>query len=49
MQLFVMSFDAFPDAHVSIDSMCEAGDRVWVRITMLGTHLGTFMRMPGTD
>jgi predicted ester cyclase len=47
-QLFVMSFDAFPDAQVSIDSMCEAGDRVWVRITMRGTHLGTFMGMPGT-
>ena len=27
---------------------CEAGDRVWVRITMRGTHLGTFMGMPGS-
>jgi predicted ester cyclase len=47
-QLFVALFDAFPDAQVSIDSVCEAGDRVWVRITMRGTHLGTFMGMPGT-
>jgi steroid delta-isomerase-like uncharacterized protein len=47
-QLFVGLFDAFPDAQVSIDSVCEAGDRVWVRITMRGTHLGTFMGMPGS-
>jgi steroid delta-isomerase-like uncharacterized protein len=47
-QLFVGLFDAFPDAQVSIDSMCEAGDRVWVRITMRGTHLGTFMGIPST-
>ena len=45
-QLFVALFDAFPDAQVSIDSVCEAGDRVWVRITMRGTHLGAFIGMP---
>jgi steroid delta-isomerase-like uncharacterized protein len=47
-QLFVMLFAAFPDVQVSIDSMCGEGDRVWVRITMRGTHRGTFMGMPGT-
>jgi steroid delta-isomerase-like uncharacterized protein len=47
-QLFVMLFAAFPDAQVSIDSMCGAGDRVWVRIRMHGTHRGMFMGMPGT-
>lgn len=47
-QLFVMLFAAFPDIQASIDSMCGEGDRIWVRITMRGTHQGTFMEMPGT-
>jgi steroid delta-isomerase-like uncharacterized protein len=47
-QLFVMLFAAFPDVQVSIDSLCGEGDRVWVRITMRGTHRGTFMGMPAT-
>jgi steroid delta-isomerase-like uncharacterized protein len=47
-QLFGMLFAAFPDVHVSIDSMCAEGDRVWVRITMRGTHRGTFTGRPGT-
>jgi predicted ester cyclase len=47
-QLFVMLFAAFPDVQVSIDSMCGEGDRVWVRITMRGTHRGAFMGMAGT-
>ena len=33
---------------MSIDSVCEAGDRVWVRINVRGTHLGTLMGMPGS-
>ncbi|HJV14878.1 MAG TPA: ester cyclase [Propionibacteriaceae bacterium] len=47
-QLFVVLFAAFPDVQVSIDSMCGEEDRVWVRITMRGTHRGMFMGMPGT-
>lgn len=47
-QLFLMLFAAFPDVQVAIDSMCDAGDRVWVRITMRGTHRGAFMGRPGT-
>jgi steroid delta-isomerase-like uncharacterized protein len=47
-QLFAMLFAAFPDVQVSIDSVCGAGDRVWVRITMRGTHRGTFMGAPAT-
>jgi steroid delta-isomerase-like uncharacterized protein len=47
-QLFVMLFEAFPDVRVSIDSIGAEGDRVWVRITMQGTHHGPFMGTPPT-
>ena len=39
---------AFPDLHVEIEILAEAGDRVtWVR-THRGTHQGEYMGVPGS-
>jgi predicted ester cyclase len=47
-QLFLMLFEAFPDVRVSVESIGAEGDRVWVRITVRGTQLGPYMRLPPT-
>ena len=47
-QLFLMLFEAFPDLRVAVDSLGAEGDRVWARITMLGTQQGPFMGMAPT-
>lgn len=40
---------AFPDLHVSIDDMVAEGDRVAVRATWQGTHLGEFQTLQPTE
>jgi len=35
-------FDGFPDVHATIDDMFGAGDKVVARITLSGTHAGSF-------
>jgi predicted ester cyclase len=39
---------AFPDVHVTINDLVASGDRVGVRFTAKGTHLGTFAGIPAT-
>ncbi len=38
----------FPDYQTMIDDMIAEGDEVAARITMTGTHTGTFMGIPAT-
>lgn len=39
---------AFPDAQFTIEDMVAEGDRVVLRLTMRGTHLGVFNGIPAT-
>lgn len=39
---------AFPDITVDIEEIVAEGERVVVRVTTRGTHLGPFMGMPAT-
>ncbi len=39
---------AFPDLQIIVEQSVEAGDMVADRLTMRGTHLGTFMGVPAT-
>jgi predicted ester cyclase len=41
-------FKAFPDYHVAIDDVVSQGDKVAVRLTVSGTHLGDFYGKPPT-
>ncbi len=41
-------FSAFPDGRYTIEDMIAEGDRVVVRHTFGGTHLGDFMSIPPT-
>jgi predicted ester cyclase len=38
----------FPDAVQRVDDIFAVGDRVCVRLTWVGTHLGEFMGVPAT-
>lgn len=39
---------SFPDGHMTIDEMVVEGDRVMVRFTFRGTHLGEFVGLAPT-
>jgi steroid delta-isomerase-like uncharacterized protein len=39
---------AYPDVQVMVDEIIAEGDRVAVRVTMRGTHLGAFEDRPPT-
>lgn len=41
-EFYAMFFAAFPDWHTTIDDMVAEGDKVVVRITSKGTHLGDY-------
>ena len=46
---FLGSFlTAFPDIHVKIEDVIAEGDKVVARVTVHGTHKGTFMGIPPT-
>ncbi len=42
-------FNAFPDAHLTIDDMVAEGDKVVIRWTLTGTHKGEYMGIPPTN
>jgi steroid delta-isomerase-like uncharacterized protein len=46
MQMFQ---EAFPDLHVEIRDMLAENDRVMTRLTVSGTHSGTFLEFAPTD
>lgn len=39
---------AFPDLTAAVDDIFADGEKVVIRITMKGTHQGSFMNMPAT-
>ena len=41
-------FRAFPDWHLELHRLHEAGDHVWLEWTISGTHEGEFMGIPAT-
>lgn len=47
-QLVTMFRNAFPDWQESVDDVIAEGDRVVIRVTGSGTHLGEFMGVPPT-
>ncbi len=47
-QLIRMLRTAFPDLHFTIEDLVAEGDTVAGRVTMNGTHQGTFQGMPPT-
>jgi len=48
VEFYTMFFAAFPDWHTTIDDMVAEGDKVVVRITSNGTHLGDYQAIPAT-
>jgi steroid delta-isomerase-like uncharacterized protein len=47
-QLTAMFRSAFPDFKATIDDMIAEGDKVVIRQTWSGTHMGEFMGIPAT-
>lgn len=46
--VFERLYRAFPDLHITIEDVIEEGDKVVVRDTVTGTHLGEFDGRPPT-
>ena len=46
--VFSALYRAFPDLHITIEDVIEEGDKVVVRDTVTGTHLGEFNGLPPT-
>ncbi len=44
----VAMLELFPDARFTVDDMIAEGDKVAVRVTLRGTHRGSFMGLPPT-
>src|SRR5713101_4684310 len=47
-QFLSMLLTAFPDVHLTIEDMIGEGDRVVIRYTYHGTHIGELIRRPPT-
>jgi steroid delta-isomerase-like uncharacterized protein len=47
-QFFTMLRVAFPDFQVAIDDLIAEEDQVVARVTLRGTHRGTFLQVPAT-
>jgi steroid delta-isomerase-like uncharacterized protein len=45
---FELMKEAFPDLEIAIDDIVAAGDEVAVRLTLRGTHGGSFEGIPAT-
>ena len=49
LKTFMTAFrSAFPDLKFTVNDLAASGDKVWVYITITGTHKGTFMDIPAT-
>jgi steroid delta-isomerase-like uncharacterized protein len=48
IEWYAMFSAAFPDWHTTIDDMVAEGDKVVVRMTSQGTHLGEIQGIPAT-
>jgi steroid delta-isomerase-like uncharacterized protein len=48
VEFYTMFATAFPDWHTTIDDMVAEGDKVVVRITSNGTHLGDYQAICAT-
>ena len=48
VEFYTMFATAFPDWHTTIDDMIAEGDKVVVRITSNGTHLGDYQAISAT-
>jgi steroid delta-isomerase-like uncharacterized protein len=48
-RVFGMSFVAFHDIHMAVDSLIAEGDRFAAQITISGTHQGEFIGIPATE
>ena len=42
-QFLSMIFKGFSDWHINIEDIIAEGDKVWIRITVTGTHTGYWM------
>ncbi len=47
-QVWPVLLRAFPDLHVTVEDLIEAGDKVVCRNTVTGTHQGEYMGLPAT-
>ena len=47
-QFLSMIFKAFSDWHINIEDIIAEGDKVWIRITVTGTHTGDWMGIAPT-
>ena len=47
-QVWVVLLHAFPDLHVAVEDVIAEGDKVVVRNTVTGTHLGEYRGLPPT-
>jgi steroid delta-isomerase-like uncharacterized protein len=46
--VFERLYRAFPDLHITLEDVIEEGDKVVLRDTVTGTHLGEFNGLPPT-
>jgi C-1 hydroxylase len=47
-QFLSMIFKSFPDWHLTIEDIIAEGDKVWIRVTITGTHIGEFRGLAPT-
>jgi C-1 hydroxylase len=48
-QFLFMIFKGFSDWHIDIEDIIAEGEKVWIRITVTGTHTGDWMGIAPTD
>ena len=46
--VWAVLLQAFPDLHLTVEDMIAEGDKLVVRNTVAGTHLGEYMGLPPT-
>jgi len=47
-QVWAMLLRGLPDLHLTIEDLLEEGDKVVMRASVTGTHLGQYMGLPST-